>query len=100
MASYNIYAGLSFPTFQYVMHNTTEEKALEEARDLAIEMFENSSDFGELWDEYYNIAIEQIEKLPEYTDVMYNWMVTKKANQLYEEKIDEFISYNVMLYEE
>lgn len=100
MASYNIYAGLSFPTFQYVMHNTTEEKALDEARDLAIEMFENSSDFGELWDECYNSAIEQIEKLPEYTDTMYNWAITERANRLYEEQADEFVSYSVKLYEE
>ena len=103
MSSYNIYSGLKSqiaPIFQYVMHNVTYEEALDEAKDLAIEIFEDSGDFGELWDECFNIAIEKIDKLPEYSNLMYNWIVTEEANRLYEEQVDDFIIYDATLYEE
>ena len=99
MASYKIYTGIvgSDLQFQYVKHNCTEEEAIAEAKDLAIEQFEDSAQFPEVWDD----CVSQAECEIEEDDLeLYNEELYRVADQIYLEGIDFQIKYEVSLYEE
>ena len=99
MAAYKIYTGIVGTSlqFQYVKHNCTEQEALDEARELAIEQFEDSEYFPELWDECVSHAEWEIneEDLELYNEELY-----QRAEELYLRDIDSQIKYEVSLYEE
>ena len=99
MASYKIYTGIvgSDLQFQYVKHNCNQDEALDKARELAIEQFENSEHFPEHWDECISQAEWEIneEDLEEYNEELY-----RRAEELYLRDIDSQIKYEVLLYEE
>jgi hypothetical protein len=102
MGNYKIYSGVKGkdPQFQYVKHNTTKEEALEEARELAIEIFENTAEFAELWDNCFEEVEQSMEENVIFCQDLYNSILSIKTNILYEELIDDFICFNVSLYEE
>ena len=99
MASYKIYAGIvgSNLQFQYVKHNCIQDEALDEARELAIEQFEDSEHFPELWDECVSHAEWEID---EEDLELYNEKLYRRADELYLREIDSKIKYEVLLYEE
>lgn len=99
MASYKIYTGIVGVDlqFQYVKYNCTQQEALDEARELAIEQFEDSEYFPDLWDECISHAEWEIED----KDLeLYNEEVYQIANELYLRELDSHIKYEVLLYEE
>ena len=98
MASYKIYTGIVGTSlqFQYVKHNCDQQEALDEARSLAIEQFENSEHFPELWDECVSHAEWEIN---EEDLELYNEKVYRRAEELYLRDIDSQIKYDILLYE-
>jgi len=98
MGTYNIYAGIKGKplSFQYIRYNISKEDALKEAREVAIEMFEDSEEFNTLWEQCFETVEQEINDGVICALDLYNQIVTIKANNLYEELVDDFILYDAI----
>ncbi len=101
MNSYKIYAGNPLE-FQHIKYNCTLEEALEEAKNLAIDLFESSEDFPEVWDDCIFAAesILDLELDLEENDKFYDTLLFTAADQIYLDILDDFLNYDVQINEE